>query len=92
MFQATKTPCCKPCNEQTYTTTIKRNKRLKKEITDKTQEPRWEYHYAHVLDIDEEDYPVPSDGMVEEEIEQGIEEYIYDIDGIKLQSIKTITE
>ena len=45
-----------------------------------------------VLDIDEEDYPVPSDGMVEEEIEQGIEEYIYDIDGIKLQSIKTITE
>ena len=30
-----------------------------------------------VLDIDEEDYPVPSDGMVEEEIEQGIEEYIY---------------
>tara|TARA_R100001082_G_scaffold67130_1_gene37982 strand:+ start:270 stop:434 length:165 start_codon:yes stop_codon:yes gene_type:complete len=45
-----------------------------------------------VLDIDEEDYPVPSDGMVEEEIEQSIEEYIYDIDGIKLQSIKTITE
>ena len=45
-----------------------------------------------VLDIDEEEYPVPADGMVEEEIEQGIEEYIYDIDGIKLQSIKTITE
>ena len=45
-----------------------------------------------VLDVDEEDYPVPSDGMVDEEIEHGIEEYIYDIDGIKLKSIKTIME
>ena len=45
-----------------------------------------------VLDIDEEEYPVPADGMVDEEIEQSLEQHIYDIDGIKIQSIKTITE
>ena len=45
-----------------------------------------------VLDIDPDEYPIPSDGMVDEEIEHGIEEYIYDIDGIKLKSIKTIME
>ena len=45
-----------------------------------------------VLDIDEEEYPVPADGMVNEEIEQSLEQHIYDIDGIKIHSIKTITE
>ena len=45
-----------------------------------------------VLDIDKDDYPIPSDGMVDEEIEHAFEEFIYDIDGIKLKSIKTIME
>ena len=45
-----------------------------------------------VLDVDKEDYPIPSDGMVDEEIEHAFEEFIYDIDGIKLKSIKTIME
>jgi hypothetical protein len=45
-----------------------------------------------VLDIDEEEYPVPADGMVNEEIEQSLEQHIYDIDGIKIKSIKTIAE
>ena len=45
-----------------------------------------------VLDIDQEEYPVPADGMVNEEIEQSLEQHIYDIDGIKIHSIKTITE
>jgi hypothetical protein len=45
-----------------------------------------------VLDIDKEDYPVPSDGIVEPEIEQALQEFMYDIDGIKIKSIKTIVE
>ena len=44
------------------------------------------------LNVDEEEYPVPADGMVNEEIEQRLEQHIYDIDGIKIHSIKTITE
>ncbi len=45
-----------------------------------------------VLDIDSEEYPIPSDGKVNEEIEHSLGQHIYDIDGIKLKSIKTILE
>ena len=45
-----------------------------------------------VLDIDTDEYPVPSDGKVNEEIQQAFEEFIYDIGGVKAQSIKIITE
>ena len=44
------------------------------------------------LDIDDEGYPVPSDGRVGEEIEDGIREYFYDIEGADIRSMKTITE
>ena len=44
------------------------------------------------LDIDDEEYPVPSDGRVGEEIEDGIHEYFYDIEGADIRSMKTITE
>ena len=45
------------------------------------------------LEVDEEDYPIPSDGMVGDEIEEGLREYLtYDIDGIEIKTIKTITE
>lgn len=44
------------------------------------------------IEVDEEDYPVPTDGQVGEEMESGIEEYFYDIDGATIKSIKTITE
>ena len=44
------------------------------------------------LDIDDEEYPVPSDGRVGEEIEDGIREYFYDIEGADIRSMKTITE
>ena len=33
------------------------------------------------IDIDDEEYPVPADGMVGEELEEGIQEYFYDIEG-----------
>ena len=44
------------------------------------------------LDIDEDEYPVPADGRVGEEIEDGIREYFYDVDGAEIRHIKTLTE
>ena len=44
------------------------------------------------LDIDEEEYPIPADGQVGEEIEDGIREYFYDVEGAEIRNIKTLTE
>tara|TARA_A100000172_G_C2958739_1_gene81710 strand:+ start:409 stop:567 length:159 start_codon:yes stop_codon:yes gene_type:complete len=44
------------------------------------------------LDIDEEEYPIPADGQVGEEIEDGIREYLYDVNGADIRTIRTITE
>ena len=44
------------------------------------------------IDVDEDDYPVPADGQVGEELEDGIQEYFYDIDGATIKTIRTITE
>ena len=44
------------------------------------------------IDVDEEDYPIPADGKVGEEIEDGIREYFYDVEGADINSIRTITE
>ena len=44
------------------------------------------------IDVDEEDYPIPADGQVGEELEDGIQDYFYDIDGATIKTIRTITE
>ena len=44
------------------------------------------------IDGDEEDYPIPADGKGGEEIEDGIREYFYDVEGADIKSIRTITE
>jgi len=44
------------------------------------------------IDVDEEEYPVPADGQVGEEIEDGIREYCYDIEGADIKTIRTIME
>ena len=44
------------------------------------------------IDIDVEEYPVPADENVAEEIEDGIREYFYDVSGTKIRSIKTLQE
>jgi len=44
------------------------------------------------LEIDEDEYPVPVDGEVDEEIDQCLQEFIYDIDGMSIKSIKILTE
>jgi hypothetical protein len=44
------------------------------------------------IDIDTDEYPVPADGRVGDELEDGIQEYFYDIEGATIRTIKTITE
>jgi|TARA_R110000765_G_scaffold419732_1_gene524162 hypothetical protein len=44
------------------------------------------------IDIDPEEYPVPADENVAEEIEDGIREYFYDVEGTKIKNIKTLQE
>ena len=44
------------------------------------------------IDIDPDEYPIPADGDVGAEIEDGIQEYFYDVDGADIKHIKTLTE
>lgn len=44
------------------------------------------------LDVDPEEYPVPADENVAEELEESLQEYLYDIEGISIRNIRTIQE
>ena len=44
------------------------------------------------IDIDPEEHPIPADEDVGMEIEDGIREYFYDVDGADIRHIKTLTE
>ena len=44
------------------------------------------------LSVDEEEYPVPSDGKVGDEIEDYVRDIIHEVDGLKIKNIKTVTE
>ena len=44
------------------------------------------------LNVDEDDYPVPADGDPSEEIQEAVEEFVHDIDGLKIKNIKVILE
>ena len=44
------------------------------------------------IDIDPEEYPVPADENVGQDIQDSIEEYFYEIDGAEIRHIKTIME
>jgi len=44
------------------------------------------------LDIDEDDYPVPVDGSLQEELNEAIYAYIYDIDGISITKMRITTD
>ena len=43
------------------------------------------------LNIDEDEYPVPVDGSMREEINETLQEFIYDIDGMTIKTINIIT-
>jgi len=42
--------------------------------------------------VDDEEYPIPADENVGEEIEDSIREYFHDIDGVEIKYIKTLQE
>jgi hypothetical protein len=44
------------------------------------------------LQIDDEEYTMPADGRVDEELEDAIQEMMYDIDGIRVRTIRTVME
>ena len=44
------------------------------------------------LSIDTEEYPMPVDGYVSDEIEESLREYVYDIDGVVVNKINLIQE
>ena len=44
------------------------------------------------INIDPEEYPIPADGNVAEEIEDGIRECFYDVGGTDIKNIKTLQE
>jgi hypothetical protein len=44
------------------------------------------------LEIDDEEYQMPVDGIIDDEVQDALQEYIYDIDGMSIKSIKIITE
>jgi hypothetical protein len=44
------------------------------------------------LEIDEDEYPVPVDGSIDEEVNEALQEYIYDIDGMNIRNMKILTE
>ena len=44
------------------------------------------------IDIDPDEYPIPADEDVGAEIEDGIREYFYDVDGADIRHMKTLTE
>ena len=44
------------------------------------------------IDIDPEEYPIPSDGRLDEEIQEYIKDLVHEIDGIKITNMRTIME
>jgi|TARA_R110002020_G_scaffold158589_2_gene341825 hypothetical protein len=44
------------------------------------------------LNIDTEEYPMPVDGYVSDEIEESLREHFYDIDGMVINRINVIQE
>ena len=44
------------------------------------------------IEVDEEDYPVPSDGDVREDFEEYVKELFYDVDGATIKHMRVLME
>ncbi len=44
------------------------------------------------VEIDEEEYPVPADGRVDEELEDAFLDLMHDIEGVTVKSIRAVME
>ena len=44
------------------------------------------------VEIDEEEYPIPADGRVDEELEDAFLDLMHDIEGVTVKSIRAVME
>lgn len=44
------------------------------------------------IELDEEEYPMPVDGMVVEEVDETLRNLIHDVDGMDVRAMKIIVE
>lgn len=44
------------------------------------------------LEIDEEEYQMPVDGFIDDEVNEALHEFVYDIDGMDIKHIKIVSE
>ena len=44
------------------------------------------------LEVDQEEYPVPSDGDVTEDFEDYMNELLHDLEGVKVKNMKVLME
>ena len=44
------------------------------------------------LEVDPDEYTVPADGMVSEEIEEYVREAFHEIEGVKIKNMKLVSE
>tara|TARA_R110002020_G_scaffold63865_4_gene170085 strand:+ start:1023 stop:1190 length:168 start_codon:yes stop_codon:yes gene_type:complete len=42
--------------------------------------------------VDPDEYPIPSDGRVGDEIEDYITDVIHELDGVKIKNMRSVTE
>ncbi len=45
-----------------------------------------------VIKIDEKEYQMPADGNVGEELLKAVTEYLYDIEGVEVKNIRSVSE
>jgi len=45
-----------------------------------------------LLEVDPEDYPIPSDGDVTEDFEDYMNELFHDLEGVKVKNMKVLME
>ena len=44
------------------------------------------------LEIDEDEYQMPVDNFINDEVRETLQEFIYDVDGMTIKSIRTVAE
>jgi len=44
------------------------------------------------LEIDEKEYQMPVDNLINDEVREALQEFIYDVDGMTINSIRTVAE
>ena len=54
--------------------------------------PEDQIHRKLTLEVLEDEYPVPVDGIIDTEIEDKLQDFIHDVDGMEIKNIKILTQ